>query len=273
MTSPAATLREQPSSIPHRISGKERDSESGNDYFGARYYASSMGRFMSPDWAAKQDPVPYAKLDNPQTLNLYAYLRNNPLAGVDADGHCNPNDWGCNSWSGSGNYAQAETQEQSKLAQQQAQQQSSNSSSNGTGFWSHVGNLLHGHSWNYGMRESVTVSILPAEPIPGITALTDAAGVISTATKNTPLGVVSAVGSVANDHSAQNVTTNAVGLIPGLGWQTGIMGAFIDFFDYGIHNSHPGPQKVGDPTAPNELQPTLPSQDGGCLAAGMDGPC
>jgi hypothetical protein len=49
-----------------------------------------MGRFMSPDWSAKQDPVPYARLDNPQTLNLYAYLRNNPLAGVDADGHCPP---------------------------------------------------------------------------------------------------------------------------------------------------------------------------------------
>jgi hypothetical protein len=29
--------------------GKERDSESGNDYFGARYYASTMGRFLSPD--------------------------------------------------------------------------------------------------------------------------------------------------------------------------------------------------------------------------------
>jgi len=67
--------------------GKERDSESGNDYFGARYYASSMGRFMSPDWSAKVAPVPYAKLDNPQTLNLYAYVGNNPLRYVDADGH------------------------------------------------------------------------------------------------------------------------------------------------------------------------------------------
>jgi RHS repeat-associated protein len=31
------------------FTGKERDAESGNDYFGARYYASSMGRFSSPD--------------------------------------------------------------------------------------------------------------------------------------------------------------------------------------------------------------------------------
>ena len=42
-----------------RTSGKERDAESGNDYFGARYYSSTMGRFMSPDWSAKAEPVPY----------------------------------------------------------------------------------------------------------------------------------------------------------------------------------------------------------------------
>jgi len=47
-----------------------------------------MGRFMSPDWSAKEDPVPYAKLDDPQTLNLYAYVGNNPLIRVDPDGHC-----------------------------------------------------------------------------------------------------------------------------------------------------------------------------------------
>jgi len=72
----------------HQFTGKERDAESGNDYFGARYYASSMGRFMSPDWAAKEEPVPYATFDDPQSLNLYSYVRNNPLSRVDADGHC-----------------------------------------------------------------------------------------------------------------------------------------------------------------------------------------
>lgn len=70
-----------------RYTGKERDQESGNDYFGARYYASSTGRFLSPDWSAKVEPVPYAKLDDPQTLNLYDYVRNNPLTNMDADGH------------------------------------------------------------------------------------------------------------------------------------------------------------------------------------------
>jgi len=72
---------------PYHFTGKERDTESGNDYFDARYYASSMGRFLSPDWSAQEEPVPYAKLDNPQTLNLYSYVTNNPLARVDADGH------------------------------------------------------------------------------------------------------------------------------------------------------------------------------------------
>jgi RHS repeat-associated protein len=79
----------------HHFTGKERDAESGNDYFGARYYASSMGRWLSPDWSAKVMPVPYAKLDNPQSLNLYAYVGNNPMIRIDADGHCWPN-WLCN---------------------------------------------------------------------------------------------------------------------------------------------------------------------------------
>ena len=72
---------------PHHFTGKERDAESGNDYFSARYYSSSMGRFLSPDWSAKVAPVPYAKLDDPQSLNLYAYVRNNPLVRFDPDGH------------------------------------------------------------------------------------------------------------------------------------------------------------------------------------------
>jgi RHS repeat-associated protein len=72
------------------FTGKERDTESGNDYFGARYYSSTMGRFLSPDWSAKAEPVPYAKLDAPQTLNLYAYVGNNPMTRFDADGHKDP---------------------------------------------------------------------------------------------------------------------------------------------------------------------------------------
>jgi RHS repeat-associated protein len=74
----------------HHYTGKERDSESGNDYFGARYYASTMGRFLSPDYDGDNDdpePVPYADFENPQTLNLYGYVANNPLSRTDPSGH------------------------------------------------------------------------------------------------------------------------------------------------------------------------------------------
>ncbi len=77
-----------------RYTGKERDAETatansydGLDYFGARYDSSNIGRWMSPDWSAKAEPVPYSKLDNPQTLNLYIYITNDPLSGIDQGGH------------------------------------------------------------------------------------------------------------------------------------------------------------------------------------------
>jgi RHS repeat-associated protein len=91
MTFPAACVSSVASGTPWHSSGKERDTESGNDYMFARYYNSATGRFLSPDWSAKEDPVPYAKLDNPQSLNLYSYVWNNPLSNADPDGHeCKP---------------------------------------------------------------------------------------------------------------------------------------------------------------------------------------
>jgi RHS repeat-associated protein len=67
-------------SINQKFTGKERDSESGLDYFGARYYGSALGRFTSPDDGSDQDP------GNPQSWNLYGYVRNNPLANSDPTG-------------------------------------------------------------------------------------------------------------------------------------------------------------------------------------------
>ncbi len=69
------------------FTGKERDTETGLDYFGARYYANSMGRFLTPDWADKPTAVPYANYGNPQSLNLYAYVQNKPTTVADPDGH------------------------------------------------------------------------------------------------------------------------------------------------------------------------------------------
>jgi len=67
--------------IRSRSTGKERDAESGNDYFDARYYGSSMGRFLSADSGEDQD------VEDPQSWNLYSYVRNNPLTNSDPDGH------------------------------------------------------------------------------------------------------------------------------------------------------------------------------------------
>jgi RHS repeat-associated protein len=73
--------------VRSRCTGKERDTESGLDYFGARYYGNALGRFLTPDWSAKPVTIPYADLHDPQTLNLYGYVGNNPLSRRDADGH------------------------------------------------------------------------------------------------------------------------------------------------------------------------------------------
>jgi len=88
-TTPSTVCASTPRFSPSRFTGKERDTESGNDYFGARYYASAMGRWMSPDWSEKVTTVPYADLANPQSLNLYSYVTNNPMNRTDPMGH----DW------------------------------------------------------------------------------------------------------------------------------------------------------------------------------------
>ena len=72
----------------YKFEGKERDTETGNDDFGARYYTSRLGRWLSADWSSVPAPVPYANLTNPQTLNLYAMVSDNPETFADLDGHC-----------------------------------------------------------------------------------------------------------------------------------------------------------------------------------------
>jgi RHS repeat-associated protein len=67
----------------YKFTGKERDTESGLDYFGARFDASSMGRFMSPD---PENASGFDYMDDPQSWNGYAYVRNNPTLYVDPDG-------------------------------------------------------------------------------------------------------------------------------------------------------------------------------------------
>jgi len=66
---------------PYKFTGKERDGESSLDFFNARYYSSSLGRFLSPD------PDNAGSLEeDPQRWNGYSYARNNPLLYTDPDG-------------------------------------------------------------------------------------------------------------------------------------------------------------------------------------------
>jgi len=86
--------------LRQKFTSKERDPESGLDYFEARYYNSGHGRFTSPDEfagapvelfdfadTASGNPTFYANIDNPQSLNKYQYCYNNPLLYVDPNGH------------------------------------------------------------------------------------------------------------------------------------------------------------------------------------------
>ncbi len=65
-----------------KFSGKERESKSELDYFGARYYDHLRYRFISVDPMINKEEA----LANPQLWNLYAYCRNNPITFFDPDG-------------------------------------------------------------------------------------------------------------------------------------------------------------------------------------------
>jgi RHS repeat-associated protein len=65
----------------YKFTGRERDTESGLDDFGARFYSSALGRFSSPD------PLVLSReISDPQTLNKYSYAFNRPTVLVDPDG-------------------------------------------------------------------------------------------------------------------------------------------------------------------------------------------
>ena len=66
--------------VRQRFTGYERDAETGLDYAQARSYSNTQGRFAGPDSFG-------GSTSNPQTLNLYAYVQNNPTNYSDPTGH------------------------------------------------------------------------------------------------------------------------------------------------------------------------------------------
>lgn len=228
-----------PAPTEHLFTGKERDAESGNDYFGARYYASSMGRFLTPDWSAKVEPVPYSKLDDPQTLNLYTYVGNNPFTRIDGDGHdCSMSSGGstpeCNASEkatavedyvfGQGGFAVG-----MRPGDPPAQQQNGSS---GPGFWGRLGqrfnNFFHENGFVtnaeldqvHGAFTSMYIvpgSVQEIEPNSYITLGLDAAGIGATLTGHAYAEGGIAAGSSIYNPDPMNLGLNGMSLVPGVG--------------------------------------------------------
>jgi RHS repeat-associated protein len=139
----------------YKFTGKERDSESGLDEFGARYYTSAFGRFMTPDWETKPTDVPYANFGNPQSLNLYSYVENNPTTVGDPDGHDGDDSCGCQavqqSWN---NFVDSATQlwdDRSKILQ---------------GVWNDI--KSDATSVTHAVEEGAPGAMAGSDPIPGL---------------------------------------------------------------------------------------------------------
>jgi RHS repeat-associated protein len=83
---PYGATRSGAVSTAYRFTGQRLDDSTGLYYYGARYYDAVLGRFVQADTIV---PEP----GNPQALNRYSYVYNNPLRYTDSTGH-DPEDWG-----------------------------------------------------------------------------------------------------------------------------------------------------------------------------------
>ncbi len=67
--------------LKHQFTGQEKDDSTGLHYYNARYYDSQLGRFITADWIVESSA-------NPQILNRYSYVGNNPIRYIDPTGNC-----------------------------------------------------------------------------------------------------------------------------------------------------------------------------------------
>jgi RHS repeat-associated protein len=230
----------------YKFQGHERDTETDNDNFGARFYSSTYGRFLSPDWSSAPTPVPYANLSNPQTLNLYAIVRDNPESFADLYGH----DANCpnSSSSTSSQPADCSTTNDSQDKDQPAPNSKGEPIRIVThlhkGFWSRF------KSWFSSPRsggESPWLSLfrlakLRSEPNPSVTAGTDAIGLLGrVVTVPKLVGRATAVVSLYNDPRPTNWIVQGLGLSELYEGPMAVTGAFIDAFDYESNNSTGSP--------------------------------
>jgi len=77
---PFGEIRSGGTASKYLYTGQERDNETGLDYYNARYYSDHIRRFTQPDTYVSD-------MYNPQDLNEYSYVLNNPLRYTDPTGH------------------------------------------------------------------------------------------------------------------------------------------------------------------------------------------
>jgi RHS repeat-associated protein len=286
---------------PQHFTGKERDAEtgfiSGNDYFGARYYGSATGRFINPDWSAKLAAVPYAKLGNPQTLNLYSYVGNNPLSAVDPDGHDKTPGGtqcgqvvsiACNN-PGDGPAGEAEAESRAAEAQYvvQVQQQSSSS---GSGVWGRLGQRVNNFFHNNGFVTNAELdqvhgafssayivpgSVREIEPNSYVTLGLDAAGIGATLTGHAYAAGGIAAGSSIYNPDPMNLGLNGMSLVPGALGEAAMPLTVVN--DAGglaggvITNNVMAPMLMSIPgnTMNDGYGHTVPTPEATCVASGM----
>ena len=193
-------------------------------------------------------PVPYAVFGDPQSLNLYTYVRNDPVSRADPDGHCigafGQSTMSCYPASGAISFEQGP----------EAPQQPSISNTppppaqNKPGFWhrlgQHFSNLFHGRAWNYTreLKEVVTSTILPAEPRPAVTYANDAAGLVGLVAGERAgrvIGPLGAAVSITNNREPSNIFFSVFGAIPGPDVPMAITTGFSDALEYEIYNNDP----------------------------------